>query len=305
MPIDHVRRCRPVLESLESREVPAVVTADLRNGMLCVIGTGSADTITVQPVGNLLRVQGTTIQNGVTTSMTRHYYASWVRAITVASEGGNDGITIGATIAVPTFLYGGWGNDVIFGGSGPDSAWGASGNDVLYGRAGNDMLDGGAGSDYLEGGIGVNSLSQDSQLNPYTLNAVEQAVVNLVNTERRNRNIAELSVNTLLSGAARLHSYNMAIRSNAIGGAAMAHTLLGTAMPTPTTRMDYVGYDQWSAWGENIAYGYATAQAVMNAWMNSPGHQANILSANFTEIGVGTWTNAAGQIFWTQSFGNS
>ena len=43
----------------------------------------------------------------------------------------------------------------------------------------------------------------------------------------------------------------------------------------------------YTAAGENIAMGQPTAASVMNAWMNSPGHKANILSKNFTEIGVG------------------
>ena len=54
--------------------------------------------------------------------------------------------------------------------------------------------------------------------------------------------------------------------------------------------------------GENIAMGQPTAASVMNAWMNSPGHKANILSVNFTEIGVGVAKDASGTIYWTQQF---
>ena len=51
--------------------------------------------------------------------------------------------------------------------------------------------------------------------------------------------------------------------------------------------------------GENIAYGQRTPQAVVNAWMNSSGHRANILSASYTQIGVGY---VASGNYWTQMF---
>jgi uncharacterized protein YkwD len=55
----------------------------------------------------------------------------------------------------------------------------------------------------------------------------------------------------------------------------------------------------YRAAGENIAMGYTTPEAVMNGWMNSSGHRANILSANFTLIGVGY---VASGNYWTQVF---
>lgn len=53
--------------------------------------------------------------------------------------------------------------------------------------------------------------------------------------------------------------------------------------------------------GENIAYGYDSAESVMNGWMNSPSHRANILSADFTKIGVG-YHEENGIKYWTQFF---
>jgi len=58
----------------------------------------------------------------------------------------------------------------------------------------------------------------------------------------------------------------------------------------------------WSAWGENIASGQRTPEAVVTAWMNSEGHRANILSPNFSKIGVGYATNSNGTPYWTQMF---
>ncbi len=57
----------------------------------------------------------------------------------------------------------------------------------------------------------------------------------------------------------------------------------------------------WSAIGENIAAGYRTPQAVMNGWMNSSGHRANILSQNFTGIGVSMYEQD-GVKYWVQLF---
>ncbi|MCC8083808.1 MAG: CAP domain-containing protein, partial [Clostridium sp.] len=54
--------------------------------------------------------------------------------------------------------------------------------------------------------------------------------------------------------------------------------------------------------GENIAYGQTTPQQVMEGWMNSSGHRANILNANYTSIGVGHYKNGAGVDYWAQLF---
>lgn len=58
----------------------------------------------------------------------------------------------------------------------------------------------------------------------------------------------------------------------------------------------------WRANGENIAKGQRTPQEVMNSWMNSSGHRANILNPNFTHIGIGIAKNSSGQLVWVQQF---
>ena len=55
----------------------------------------------------------------------------------------------------------------------------------------------------------------------------------------------------------------------------------------------------YRAAGENIAIGYATPEAVVNAWMNSPGHRANILNPSYTQLGVGYVADGS---YWTQEF---
>lgn len=57
----------------------------------------------------------------------------------------------------------------------------------------------------------------------------------------------------------------------------------------------------YRAAGENIAYGYATPQEVVDGWMNSEGHRKNILSSSFTEIGVGCY-EYNGVLYWSQFF---
>lgn len=58
----------------------------------------------------------------------------------------------------------------------------------------------------------------------------------------------------------------------------------------------------YTAAGENIAMGQRTPADVMNGWMNSSGHRANILNSSYTEIGVGYVTGSNGQTYWVQHF---
>ena len=58
---------------------------------------------------------------------------------------------------------------------------------------------------------------------------------------------------------------------------------------------------KYSGAGENIAYGQKTPQEVVNAWMNSPGHRANIMNGNFTTIGVGCY-KSGNTYYWSQFF---
>jgi uncharacterized protein YkwD len=68
---------------------------------------------------------------------------------------------------------------------------------------------------------------------------------------------------------------------------------------SPFDQMKQFGYS-YSYAGENIAMGQRSPQEVMKAWMNSAGHRANILSPNFTEIGIGYYSDGN---YWVQQFG--
>jgi uncharacterized protein YkwD len=75
-------------------------------------------------------------------------------------------------------------------------------------------------------------------------------------------------------------------------------------VPNFADRDGQAGYTDWSDIGENIAAGYPTPESVVAGWMASPGHRENILSAQFTEIGVGM-ANGGGSygMYWTEEFG--
>jgi uncharacterized protein YkwD len=82
----------------------------------------------------------------------------------------------------------------------------------------------------------------------------------------------------------------------------MAHTLSGADLPNLDSRLNHYGYRYLLA-GENIAWNYPGAQAAVAAWMNSPGHRANVLSPNYTEIGVAVAYNSRGEPYYCQVFG--
>lgn len=116
-------------------------------------------------------------------------------------------------------------------------------------------------------------------------------VVALVNSARKEAGCAALTVNAKLTTAAQSHSEDMADHQT------MSHT--GSDGSSPGTRITRAGYS-WSSYGENVAYGYDTPASVMDGWMSSPGHKANILNCAFKEIGVGL---AQPGSYWTQDFG--
>jgi uncharacterized protein YkwD len=121
----------------------------------------------------------------------------------------------------------------------------------------------------------------------------EARVLALVNEERAAAGCSPVTENARLTRAADDYSDVMA------ASGVMSHT--GPDGSTMASRVEAAGY-LWSALGENIARGQADAAAVMEAWMNSSGHRANILNCAFTEIGIGVHAGDGGP-WWTQDFG--
>ncbi|MCM3718336.1 stalk domain-containing protein [Fictibacillus phosphorivorans] len=115
-----------------------------------------------------------------------------------------------------------------------------------------------------------------------------------VNKYRASNGKKELALNPTLSNVAREKSRDMLVNNY------FDHT--SPTYGSPFDMMKQFGISYTSA-GENIAAGYTTTSAVMTGWMNSPGHKANILSDNFTEIGVGYIKGTTGyKTYWTQMF---
>ncbi|MEV1071112.1 CAP domain-containing protein [Micromonospora parva] len=124
-----------------------------------------------------------------------------------------------------------------------------------------------------------------------SVSAQAREVVDLVNAERAKAGCKALSIDDKLMTAAQRHSQDQADHQN------MSHT--GSDGSNAGTRLDRVGYT-WRTYGENVAWNQKTPAAVMDAWMNSSGHRANILNCAFTEIGVGIASSNGP--YWTQVF---
>ncbi len=115
-------------------------------------------------------------------------------------------------------------------------------------------------------------------------------VVALVNAERAKYGLSALKVDSRVQQAAQVRAAET-VRS-------FSHTRPnGSSFSTALTEAG-VSYIRS---GENIAYGQSTPQQVVNAWMNSSGHRANILNESFTTIGVG-YTVSGGTAYWAQLF---
>jgi uncharacterized protein YkwD len=126
----------------------------------------------------------------------------------------------------------------------------------------------------------------------------EQAIVDLTNGQRTINGLAPLATNGKLVQAAQIHAGNMARLDQ------MSHVLSGVAQPDLFSRAQAVGYS-FARLGENIAFRYAGAPEVVDGWMNSAGHKANILNPSFNEIGVAIAANSKGELYYAQVFGQS
>ena len=118
----------------------------------------------------------------------------------------------------------------------------------------------------------------------------ENEVIRLVNEIRSENGLKPLTANWELSRIARYKSEDMS------NNRYFSHTSL--TYGTPFQMIKAFGLSYRTA-GENIAYGYRTPAAVVDGWMNSSGHRANILNASYTQIGVGYCANGN---YWTQMF---
>jgi uncharacterized protein YkwD len=126
--------------------------------------------------------------------------------------------------------------------------------------------------------------------------AILAEVIDLTNQARAAGGLQPLVASAALTRAAAIHSQDMARLGQ------MVHDIPGAPNGSLAERAAFVGY-RYRSLGENIAYNQAGGAAVVAAWLASPPHHENMLSADFTEIGVGVAWSRRGEPYYTMELG--
>jgi uncharacterized protein YkwD len=151
---------------------------------------------------------------------------------------------------------------------------------------------------WLATGFAVVGLMLGSGAAPTAAAPTDQArVVELVNAERAARGLRPLAWEERLAASAGAYAGQMA------GANFFSHT--GVDGSDVVARAEAAGYVGWSFLAENLAAGQPTPERVVQGWMNSPGHRANVLAADACEIGIGHAYNPATRYgnYWTMAAG--
>lgn len=130
----------------------------------------------------------------------------------------------------------------------------------------------------------------NSNSNQAQVSSVIQQVVDLTNAERAKEGLAPLKIDSALTKSAQLKSQDMKDNNY------FSHT--SPTYGSPFDQMKTLGISYKSA-AENIAMGQRSPQEVVQGWMNSAGHRANIMNGSYTHIGVGLSDSG---YYWTQQF---
>lgn len=155
------------------------------------------------------------------------------------------------------------------------------------------LPDGSAGSQTSQGSE-YDDISPDDQSVPDS-DVSQQAkdVLSLVNAERQKQGLSSLTLSNKLTAVANEKARDMAVNNY------FSHT--SPTYGSPFQMLQQYGIRYRTA-GENIAAGQRTPQEVMNSWMNSSGHRANILNSAYTEIGIGYYAGGSYGTEWVQLF---
>ena len=138
-----------------------------------------------------------------------------------------------------------------------------------------------------------NTSQSDVEPSGETTSDQAQEILNLVNQERAKAGVPALKLSDKLTQIANTKAKDMADKNY------FDHT--SPTYGTPFQMLQHFGV-KYSYAGENIAAGQKSAQEVMNSWMNSSGHRANILNQNYTELGVGYVKGGSYGTEWVQLF---
>lgn len=125
-------------------------------------------------------------------------------------------------------------------------------------------------------------------------------VISLINQHRASLGEVQLAGSSTLTASAVWKAEHMA-KFNYFGHDDPGPPTATTPARSWTDRFQTCGYSFGA--GENIAEGFPDAQSVVNAWLNSPEHKANIENASYVVTGVGVATASSGAIYWVQDFG--
>jgi uncharacterized protein YkwD len=152
-----------------------------------------------------------------------------------------------------------------------------------------------SGGTYVIGGDDGDGTGDDTEppVDPPTEDSRAAEVLALVNQARADNGLSPVAWHDGAAAVALLHSEDMRDRE-----------FFDHVNPdglNPGDRLAEGGVDL-TGWGENIAMGYLTAVHVMEGWMNSPGHRANILEPAWTHLGIGITEAVTPGPYWTQNF---
>jgi uncharacterized protein YkwD len=137
--------------------------------------------------------------------------------------------------------------------------------------------------------------SADSGNGSAPVSRVAADVITFTNVVRTHYQRPALRANPRLMRAAQLQAEQMARARR------MAHVLPGAQYPRMVDRIAAADY-RWYTVGENVAFGQPGAAQVVDSWMHSRGHRANILNDAFTEMGVGYAVDGTGRPYYVQVF---
>ncbi len=214
----------------------------------------------------------------------RDVIRSGAGADVICARGGADDVKSGAGADLVDL---GSGDDSARTGSGADIVIGGAGRDIIKGQRGSDLMLGGDGNDVCRGGPGkdtAQSCNDRSGANGRSskVNSYEAAMVAMVQDLREQHGVGQLKVNIELGAVARTWSTRLPGNFN-------HNPRVGSEIPRG-----------WRAWGENVAFN-GSVDAAFNALVGSPGHFANLVDPDFTDIGIGVYVQN-GRVYVTQVF---
>lgn len=156
-----------------------------------------------------------------------------------------------------------------------------------------ELPDGSTGHETTEGSKEDNIEDNQEETTERGETSQAQEVLKLVNQERQKQGLKALTLNTKLTSVANMKAKDMADKNY------FSHT--SPTYGSPFQMLQNYGVTYTSA-GENIAAGQRTSQEVMNSWLNSSGHRANILNKDYTQLGVGYYKGGSYGTYWVQLF---